>query len=112
MTRRVVVLDYGSGNLRSAERALARAGGGPVGGLPVAVAVLVAVVDGVAVWVAVAVGVTVGVGGGKLPLAEPFSLTVADDLPLVASLVIAILPEKLPLLPGANSTVTVAAPCG
>src|SRR5580700_9026954 len=26
MTRRVVVLDYGSGNLRSAERALARAG--------------------------------------------------------------------------------------
>ncbi|RQX21843.1 imidazole glycerol phosphate synthase subunit HisH, partial [Micromonospora chalcea] len=26
MTRRVVVLDYGSGNLRSAERAVARAG--------------------------------------------------------------------------------------
>ena len=26
MSRRVVVLDYGSGNLRSAERALARAG--------------------------------------------------------------------------------------
>jgi len=66
----------------------------------VAVAVGVAVIDSVAVDV------------GSDPLAAPVSLTLADDLPLVALLLIAMLAEKVPPLVGANSTVTVATLCG
>src|SRR5271166_4234334 len=85
----------------------------------VAVAVLVAVAGAagveVAVGVAVRVGVSVGVGVGFFFFffAEPVTLTLADDVPLVASLVIAIFAEKsVPPLVGANSTVTVDSPCG
>ena len=83
----------------------------------VAVRVAVAVAVAVAVPVAVAAGVevaaAVGVGVGFLFFfAEPVSLTFADGLPAVASLLIAMLPEKLPLSVGANPTVTVDSPCG
>jgi len=79
----------------------------------VRVAVAVAVTVGVKVAVAVAVDVAVAVGvGGNDPLAEPVSLTLADALPAVASLLIVMLAEKLPDWSGANSTVTVEEPCG
>jgi hypothetical protein len=87
--------------------------------LRVAVAVAVAVRVAVAVLVAVAVGVAVrvevGVGVGLFFFffAEPVALTLVDDVPLVASLVIAIFAEKsVPVSVGANSTVTVDSPCG
>jgi hypothetical protein len=62
----------------------------------------------------VAVPVTVAVGVGRLFFfAEPDTLTLADDMPAVASLLIAILADiSLPSLVGANSTVTVDFPCG
>lgn len=79
----------------------------------VAVAVRVVVAVGVAVAVAVGVGVGVGVGCLFLFLAEPVVLTLANRVPLVASLVIAIFAEKsVPTLVGANSTMTVDSPCG
>jgi hypothetical protein len=87
----------------------------------VGVAVRVAVDVAVAVWVVVAVAVAVGVEvavavgvgvGFFFFFADPVSLTLADGLPAVASLLIAMLPEKLPLSVGANPTVTVASPCG
>ncbi len=75
----------------------------------VMVAVALAVGVKVAVAVGVRVGVAVGVGVGFLCfLAEPVNLTLAVALPEVASLVIAMLPEKsAPSLVGANSTITV-----
>jgi hypothetical protein len=81
----------------------------------VAVGVALAVLVAVAVGVAVRVGVRVGVGVGFFFffLAEPVTLTLADGVPLVASLVIAIFAEKsVPALVGANSTVTVDSPFG
>jgi hypothetical protein len=79
----------------------------------VAVAVADAVALGVKVAVAVAVDVAVAVGvGGNDPPAEPVSLTLADALPAVASLLTVMLAEKLPEWSGANSTVTVDEPCG
>jgi hypothetical protein len=55
----------------------------------VAVPVAVAVGVGVAVDVGVGVGVRVGVGvGNNVPSAEPMSLSDAEFLPFVASLVI------------------------
>lgn len=83
--------------------------------VPVAVTVPVAVAVAVAVAVGVAMRVEVGVGLGLFFFffAEPVTLTLADALPLVASLVIAIFAEKsVPPLMGANSTVTVDSPCG
>jgi hypothetical protein len=82
-------------------------------GVAVRVAVAVAVAVAVLVAVPVAVAAAVGVGVGLFFfLAEPVSLTLADGLPAVASLLIAMLPEKLPLSVGANPTVTVDWPCG
>ena len=79
----------------------------------VAVAVLVAVAVAVRVEVGVAVRVGVGVGVFFFLFAEPVTLTLADGVPLVASLVIAIFAEKSdPPLAGANSTVTVDSACG
>jgi len=79
----------------------------------VAVGVAVAVLVAVAVGVAVRVEVGVGVGLFFFFFAVPVTLTLADDVPLVASLVIAIFAEKpVPASLGANSTVTVASPCG
>jgi hypothetical protein len=82
----------------------------------VAVAVLVAVAVAVRVEVAVGLAVRVGVGVGVgffFFFAEPVILTLADGVPLVASLVIAIFAEKSdPPLVGANSTVTVDSACG
>jgi len=82
----------------------------------VAVPVIVAVAVAVALRVAVAVGVEVidgvDVGVGSDSLAAPVSLTLADGFPLVALLLIAMLAEKVPLLVGANSTVTVETACG
>ena len=82
----------------------------------VAVAVLVAVAVAVRVEVAVGLAVRVGVGVGVgffFFFAEPVILTLADGVPLVASLVIAIFAEKSdPPLAGANSTVTVDLACG
>ena len=77
-----------------------------------AVGVAVAVTVGVGVAGAVTVAVAVAVGAND-PLAQPVNLTLADGRPQVASLLIAMLAEKLePLLVGANSTVTVKVPCG
>ena len=73
-------------------------------GVAVGVGIGVAVGMVVGVGVAVAVGVEVGVGvGGNDPTADPESFTVAEDFPLLASLVIAIVSVNF-LLPmsGAN----------
>jgi hypothetical protein len=93
---------------------------GLVDAVAVCVAVAIAVADAVAVAVEVTVAVAVSVGvavadgvGAGDPLAEPLSLTLAEALPAVASLLIAMVAEKcFPALTGANSTVTVDFPCG
>jgi hypothetical protein len=84
----------------------------------VTVAVALVVADGVEVAVAVrvaeavAVAVAVDVDGSD-PFADPVSLTLADEEPAVASLLIVMLPEKLlEECSGANSSVTVDDPCG
>jgi hypothetical protein len=78
----------------------------------VRVAVTVAVAVNVAVAVEVDVAVAVGEGVANDPFADPVSWTLPVDLPCVASLLIAMLPAKLPLMSGANSTITVACACG
>ena len=66
MTRRVVVLDYGSGNLRSAERALARVGADVTvtAGLDAALECDGLVVPGVGAFAACMAGLR-GIGGDK-----------------------------------------------
>jgi hypothetical protein len=80
----------------------------------VAVAVCVGPVVEVALAVGVAgeVAVGVAVAVGSEFFADPVTLTLCDDLPLVASLLIAMVAEKLPGVVGANSTVTVVVPFG
>ena len=70
----------------------------------VEVATIVAVDVAVGVGVALAVAVAVAVGmAGRDPFADPVSLTFADLVPALASLIIAMLAENLvPLLVGAN----------
>jgi glutamine amidotransferase len=67
MTRKVVVLDYGSGNLRSAERALARAGADVTvtADLDAALAADGLVVPGVGAFAACMTGL-LGIGGEKV----------------------------------------------
>ncbi len=76
----------------------------------VAVTVEVAVLVAVEVAVAVAVAVALAVGVGLFCVASPFRVTVAELFPLVAPLVMAMVPSSVPGPWGRNTASTTRLP--